>query len=293
MKVSRDMKTPVIVVGMARSGTTVVSHLLGCSPEVYCEIEPHILWKTGSFQSLGDDEFSEKTNDLNWIRQKLFSDVGDKLLVEKSPPNCLRPKLVYSVFPDAKIVYIERDPVRCIDSNLKRSLMNDSLKPSIIIKKYFISSGSPGLAGARGKRKLYQQLKINDVPSFVVYFLRMLYIRGVKKSLPFGPKLSGYCAYVKNNGLLSYHVKVYLEAQKRKVEYQSLYGDKFMEFKLESFQKDMGEVKRLYEFCNLPVDDNVIDFAMRSISEKRVLASVEEGEKDAEILQMMHELENK
>jgi len=49
-KVMSIKKCPIVVIGMARSGTTLASHLLGCSPEVYSEIEPHVLWKCGSFR---------------------------------------------------------------------------------------------------------------------------------------------------------------------------------------------------------------------------------------------------
>ncbi len=286
------MKTPIVIVGMARSGTTLTSHLLGCSPEVYCEIEPHILWKAGSFSFLGDNKCTDDSETLNWIREKLLSNTKGKVLVEKSPPNCIRPGLVHSVFPDAKIVYVERDPIRCVDSNYKRSVSNDSLKPSIILKKYLVSSGSSDLAGAIGKRKLYQQLRIRDIPFFITYFLRMLFLRGVSKALPFGPKLSGYGKYVKEHGVLSYHVQVYVEAMKCKAEYQSLYGDKLKVFKLEDFQNDIDEAKKLYEFCGLPVDENVIAIATKSISKKRVLGAVEKGSNDEEIAQLIAKLQN-
>ncbi|MBF0282121.1 MAG: sulfotransferase [Zetaproteobacteria bacterium] len=284
------MKTPIIIVGMARSGTTLASHLLGSSQDVYSEIEPHILWKCGSFSSLGDDQYTHNVSCIKWIREKLLSNAQSKVLVEKSPPNCIRPNLVHSVFPDAKIVYVERDPVRCIDSNFKRSISNDSLKFSIILKKYLISSGSSDLAGAIGKRKLHQQLRVRDVPLFVIYFLRMLFLRGVSKTLPFGPKLSDYGKYVKKNGVLSYHVKVFVEASKCKAKFQSLYGSNFKVFTLERFQSDLEEVKIMYAFCGLPVDEYAITLAAKSISKERVKNAVQKGPHDDEIEQLLTEL---
>ena len=138
---------PIVIVGMPRSGTTLVSHLLGSLPEVHLEIEPHVLWKAGNFSYLADDEFDIKPDCTAWIRHKLLAASEGRVLVEKSPVNSIRPQLVHAVLPDAKIVFVERDIVRCVDSNLKRSFGKDSFKFSIILKKYFRYTGSQDLEG--------------------------------------------------------------------------------------------------------------------------------------------------
>jgi hypothetical protein len=38
--------SPIIIVGMARSGTALVSHVLGSLPNVHTEIEPHCIMET-------------------------------------------------------------------------------------------------------------------------------------------------------------------------------------------------------------------------------------------------------
>src|SRR4026208_2464215 len=114
-------KTPVLIIDMARSGTTLVSHILGSLPGVHIEVEPHALWKSGNFKYLDDEEYDATDEIAAKIRKKFTKDLAGKTLIEKSPINCLRPYLVHKVFPEAKIVYIERDPVRCIYSNYNRS----------------------------------------------------------------------------------------------------------------------------------------------------------------------------
>ena len=200
---------------MARSGTTLVSHILGSLDNIHTEVEPHALWKSGNFKYLNDEEYDITSAIVNNIRRKFLKDVGNKVMIEKSPINSLRPKLVHAVFPEAKIVYIERDPVRCIYSNYSRSVKKDSFKLSITLKKYFLYTGSDDLEGAISDRKLLEQISLNDLPDLVLYTLKMFYLRQFKV-LPFGPKLKNFIQIVKEKGLLGYHVEVY----KRTLEYK-------------------------------------------------------------------------
>src|SRR3954463_5792450 len=105
----RRMATPIVIIGMSRSGTTFVGRLLESRPGVHLETEPHMVWKAGSFAHLADDVVEDDARAAAWIRHTLLDAAGDRTLVEKSPVNCLRPELVYRVFPDARIVYVERD----------------------------------------------------------------------------------------------------------------------------------------------------------------------------------------
>jgi hypothetical protein len=93
---------------------------------------------SNNFKYLNDEEYDITEKIVKNIREKLTNNLNGQRLVEKSPINSLRPYLVHAVFPDAKIVYLEREPVRCIYSNYIRSLKKDSFKLSIILKKYFI-----------------------------------------------------------------------------------------------------------------------------------------------------------
>jgi hypothetical protein len=242
------MQKIVLVVGMARSGTTLVSHILGSMNDIHTEIEPHVLWKSGNFHNLCDDEYDCDEKSINFIRKQILNAAKGKNILEKSPINCLRPHLVHATFPDAKIVYTERDPVRCIYSNYKRSQKKDSFKLSIILKKYFIYTGSADKAGAISDRKLYQQLRLSDIPAFIRYTCYMVWTREIKNVLPFGPKLKDFATIVKEKGLLHYHAAVLKKAINCKEIFKKLYGDNMQVFQLEDIMTNPAETQRLIEF---------------------------------------------
>jgi hypothetical protein len=189
---------------------------------------------------------------LNNIRKKLTGNLNGKRLIEKSPINSLRPYLVHAVFPNAKIVYLERDPIRCIYSNYSRSLKKDSFKLSIILKKYFVYTGSKDLPGAISERKLFQQISISDLPQFIKYSVEMFYLREVAGILPFGPKLKNFVNMVKERGLLAYHVNVYKKAQHYKKIYKELYSENMQMFKMEEIMTNLDQIKQMIEFVNIP-----------------------------------------
>lgn len=286
------LDSAILIIGMARSGTTLVSHLLGLLPETHLEIEPHVLWKCGDFNFLHDNDCSRNPKDILWIRRKLTNAVPKgKVLVEKSPVNCLRPHTVHSVFPDAKIIYVERDPVRCIYSNISRSLKRDSFKLSIILKKYFLYAGSDDLEGSIGKRKLYQQLRFTDFPAFCLYCFKMIWIRNVKKKLPFGPKIENFEDIVKNKGILSYHVDVFKEAERCKAVFKKKYGDKISFFKMEDLQTKTVEIQRLYDFCGFNKELEVIEEFFKTINVEKAQSAIQKSELDDQIGVLLGELQ--
>ena len=268
---------------MARSGTTLVSHLLGSLDSVHLEIEPHVLWKAGNFRHLSDNEFSIRPQAVDWIRRTLLAASGEKTLIEKSPVNCIRPALVHAVFPEARIVYVERDPVCCVNSNLKRSLTRDSFRFSIIFRKYFRYTGSEDLNGAIGKRKLHQQLRLADLPMFLIYSLRMMWLRNVRNLLPFGPKLKGFQDTVAREGLVGYHVNVMVEAVRCKKMFRELYGPRFKTFQLEELQRKPEEIRRLYDYCGFSVSDKFIHQMMETFNAEKVSFVSMRGENGQEI----------
>lgn len=277
-------KNPIIIIGMARSGTTLVSHVLGSLSEAHTEVEPHALWKSGNFQFLNDQEYRCSESISSRIRNKFLKSLPQgKTLVEKSPINSIRPDLVYSVFPDARIIYIERDPVRCIYSNYSRSLSNDSFKFSIILKKYFFYTGSKDLDGAIGKRGLFKQLSFNDIPLFIRYSLYMMYLRNFRKCLPFGVKLKNFDTIVKNHGLLYYHVKVHQFSKTCKSLFKEKYGDNMEVFRMEDIMNSTLEIERLIAFSGLSYTIEQLETIKKSFDSSRVQSASKSNVIDSEI----------
>lgn len=272
---------------MARSGTTLVSHILGSLQGVHIEVEPHALWKSGNFKYLSDEEYDIKNDIVNNIRKKLTNGLGIKTLVEKSPINSLRPHLVHAVFPEAKIVYIERDPVRCIYSNYSRSLKKDSFKLSIILKKYFKYTGSEDLSGAISERKLFQQLNIFDLPSFIWYTCKMLYLRQVRGILPFGPKLKNFVSIVQEKGLLAYHVDVYNASLKYKKIYEELYGDNIKAFRMEDIMHSKEKTEEMVKFSGLSYTKRWLEEIQCTFDKERIKDAIKTREVDEKILELL------
>ena len=74
----------IIIVGMPRSGTTLVANILGQSKLVKVLIEPHILWRTDNFNYFNDDEYNISLKIINRIRSRFYEYANGKILVEKS-----------------------------------------------------------------------------------------------------------------------------------------------------------------------------------------------------------------
>jgi hypothetical protein len=285
------MAAPIVIIGMSRSGTTFVARLLEAQPGVHLETEPHMLWKAGSFAHLADDVVEDDARATAFIRRTLISAAGAGTLVEKSPVNCLRPDLVHRVFPDARIVYVERDATRCIDSNYRRTLKQESLKPSIVIRKYLAPKRNARDFGAHldatGGRALHTQIRPRDWPAFVVYTARLMWLRQRRGALPFGPKTEGFAEIVRARGSLAYHVEVYRIAQERKARFEALYGDRLASFRLEDLQSGPSEIERLYAFCGCPVDRSRIEETIRGFDRELVARASQVGPDDEEIHRLM------
>lgn len=281
-----ENNTPILIIGMARSGTTLVSHILGSLEGIHPEIEPHALWRTGNFKFFNDEEFEVKDNIVKRIKRKLTIDLIGTTLLEKSPINSLRPALVNAVFPNAKIVYIERDPVRCIYSNYVRSLKKDSFKLSIIIKKYFLYTGSKDLAGAISSRKLHQQISFTDIPGFLLFTAKMFYLRTFSV-LPFGPKIKNFENIIKEKGLLSYHVDVYKVSMKYKEVYKKLYGNNMEIFKMENIMTSRNEIERLVKFTGKIYSEEWGQTIQKTLDKERIDLSTKQNKVDDEIRRLL------
>lgn len=137
----------VFIIGPARSGTTMLGRILSkIDDAVYVE-EPTGVW-TPLFYSGNSDEIGVecyKDKDIKRIRHwfyKKLADSGKTILIEKSPANSLRPSVVRTIFPEAYIIYLTRDPSAIAKSSLKQwnyMLSNESLSNRNVIFSIFLA----------------------------------------------------------------------------------------------------------------------------------------------------------
>ncbi len=102
-----------LIIGCARSGTSILGELVAAHPDVRYLHEAHEIWrKAGS----GEDGSHRLTAEhatprvVRRIRKRFARELGDaRLLVEKCPRSALRVPFIRAVLPEAKIIHIVRD----------------------------------------------------------------------------------------------------------------------------------------------------------------------------------------
>lgn len=109
------MKSPLLVVGAARSGTTLVAErLLGAHPDVRYWSEPSFVWRYGNAYKLHDMlRVEDCTRHIRSRIRAAFEDQRrqrpEALLVEKTPANTFRMPFVLYVLPEARVLHVVRD----------------------------------------------------------------------------------------------------------------------------------------------------------------------------------------
>ena len=139
-KTQKDIKKKIFIVGMPRSGTTLVEQILASHSKVYGCGELDYLTKATSFNTLSnqgnendkilesyihDDNLQifEKIKDkYNSSIQKL--EIKENIITDKMPHNFVLIGFIKNTFPQAKIVYCDRDPLDTCLSLYKRTFVH-------------------------------------------------------------------------------------------------------------------------------------------------------------------------
>jgi hypothetical protein len=102
-----------LIMGCARSGTSILGELIGAHPDVKYKHEAHAIWNKAG---LGENESHRLTAQhatpevKRQIRRRFELEKGEAaLLVEKCPRSALRIPFIREVFPEAKLIHIIRD----------------------------------------------------------------------------------------------------------------------------------------------------------------------------------------
>lgn len=102
-----------LIVGCARSGTSILGELGSLHPDVKYIFEAHQIWELGGLGVNGSHQLTAAhatSESKALIREWFVNQKGAaKLLLEKNPRNVLRIPYVRGIFPKAKIVHIVRD----------------------------------------------------------------------------------------------------------------------------------------------------------------------------------------
>ena len=106
--------TPIFIVGMPRSGTTLTEQILASHPDVYGAGELYHLTHIESI--VGEPLSIENAKEHGDTYVKLISEISDesknaKRITDKMPGNYARIGQIASILPNAKIIHCRRNPI--------------------------------------------------------------------------------------------------------------------------------------------------------------------------------------
>jgi hypothetical protein len=101
-----------LIVGCARSGTSILGELIAAHPAVRYVFEPHQVWE-GAGPGVDDSHRLTARHAIKSIRSSIRdwarAEQDGALLLEKTPRNALRVPFLRAVLPEARIIHIVRD----------------------------------------------------------------------------------------------------------------------------------------------------------------------------------------
>jgi tetratricopeptide (TPR) repeat protein len=109
--------TPIFILGMPRSGTTLVEQIVSCHSKVHGAGELNILNCFADTLNINSDSILE-------VRKRYLDELekfshNKPFVTDKMPQNFLYIGLIFKAFPEAKVIHVKRDPVATCWSNFK------------------------------------------------------------------------------------------------------------------------------------------------------------------------------
>lgn len=165
---------PIILLGAARSGTSLLGNILSAHNDISYWIEPKYIWKKGmpdfnnDIRNYGDFTM----NDIDYVKRRFlnFNNFNNKKrFMEKTPSNCFRIPFINSAFPDACYINIIRDGRQVVLSSFyKWTKSHDKT--------------------AYSRRLFNNDIPLSDLPFYLYDFVKQLLFQQSKfKSKTWGP----------------------------------------------------------------------------------------------------------
>lgn len=287
------MKSPLLVVGAARSGTTLIAErLLGSHPDVHYWSEPNFVWRYGNAFKLHD--MLQTADCRPHVRERIRAAFEHEarcrrgaLLVEKTPANSYRMPFVLRVLPEARILHVVRDGRQAARSAREewsgrggRALDSASIR----------ARRAPGRLRAIIKRdfRLFERYvgpwSVVEIPAYLPRLVGLVLRQVLHASwLPWGPRFPGILSARWNLGLLEvaglqwqYSVQLTRGACAR------LGPERYMEVRFEQLQQSPRDaLKTMSEFAGLEVRSQWLDAALARLQPRA--ASPTAGLSDSEV----------
>jgi tetratricopeptide (TPR) repeat protein len=121
---------PIFIVGMPRSGTTLVEQIISSHPLVTGAGELSFASQFGSSLAVGQAPVNAEA--LKTFREEYLNALkrcseGNAVVTDKMPHNFRFLGLIFAALPEAKIIHVKRDPAAVCWANYTQYFVNDSL----------------------------------------------------------------------------------------------------------------------------------------------------------------------
>lgn len=130
---------PIFILGMPRSGTTLVEQIISNHSEVFGGGELNFL--PDAIESTNWDNYENLDQISHKIREKYILNLkklsNKRFITDKLPGNFKRIGFIVNCFPDAKILHLQRNPMAVCWSNFKSNFNSDGM--SFTLKQEYIA----------------------------------------------------------------------------------------------------------------------------------------------------------
>lgn len=280
----------IIILGAARSGTSMLTHLLNHLEQVVYIPEPKYIWKyknlSHGHDMLRPEHLTEKKK--SWIKKRFkeyLETNNGEILLEKTPSNSLRFEFVYNIFPDAKYVHIIRDGRKVAISARERW----QGKQTTTEKRYRHLGSSISKSTLK---KVKQKWALNGVRSanliYELNYLLPLYLNnmGLKKDSLWGPLFPGIKEAYKKMDLIEVCALQWKYCTESVINFsksERFNGDYF-EIRYEDFVRgNKTRMEEMFTFLGLPFNEKIRTVS-NQIYSNYTPSNVEISEKDNHLI---------
>jgi hypothetical protein len=255
-----ELRSPIILFGNVRSGTTILQKVIATHPDVVGWSEPIGLWLYAD-PGRSHDEFDE--NDATdkvkrYIRNRFLQyqqDHGNRIIVEKSPGNILRIPYVRAIFPEASFLFLVRNPLS------------------------FISSVELKWQRPMGRGRIVRRLKSTPVTQLHYYLKHFLSqqwnkrILGRKYLSIWGPRYKGIQEDLKTEDLLTVIARQWALSSRKAERDLALFEEgQVLRLRYEDFVKDpISDMERICAHSGLQMTNDVAKAVKEMVKSDRNL----------------------
>lgn len=183
----------ISIIGLPRSGTTLLGRTLAAAEGVAYFEEPNPLWRFRNWRRLGHEEFHREDATLDvcrYIRRSLVpSRCHNRYIVEKTPSNVLRIGFVEAVVPEARLLFVRRRGDDLRSSMLKKWRTGEDANATRL-------NDSGAFRTARSKLEKLRFVHPSEFPLYAAAEIRALYSGLQRGYVDFwGPQFKGWQTY--------------------------------------------------------------------------------------------------